>query len=64
MAKIKMTIELDYDDDLMHGNDDDSIQWFFQDILKGDDLHLGDFGELGDIIGRVKVINITAISHT
>jgi hypothetical protein len=39
----------------MHGDDEDAIEWF-NGILHGDDLQLGDFGDLGDMIGAVKVV--------
>lgn len=57
MAKIRMTIELDYDAELMHGNDADAIEWFFEDILMQDLLFLHS-NEIGDIIGTVKIIEI------
>ena len=52
-----MTIELDYDAELMHGNDADAIEWFFEDILMQDLLFLHS-NEIGDIIGTVKIIEI------
>jgi hypothetical protein len=52
---IRLVIDLTYDADLIHGNDEESIDWFNR-MLFGDDLQLGDFGDLGDMIGSVKVI--------
>lgn len=52
---IRLVIDLTYDTDVMHGDDEDSIEWF-NSILHGDDLQLGDFGDLGDMIGPVKVV--------
>jgi len=57
MKTIRLTIDLTYEDDVMHGDDLDSVEWF-KSILLGDDLQLGDFGDLGDMIGDVKVIEI------
>ncbi len=57
MAKIRMTIELDYDAELMHGNAAAAIEWFFEDILIRDLLFLHS-NEIGDIIGTVKIIEI------
>lgn len=58
LKKIKLRIELTYDDVLMHGDDPDSISWFFREIILGQDLYLLDGGELGDEVGKVKVMSI------
>ena len=55
---IRLTIDLTYDPESMHGDDPESIEWF-QGILSGDDLQLGEFGDLGDMIGTVKVVDCT-----
>jgi len=52
---IRLTIELTYDAESMHGDDPDARKWF-KDMLHGDDLQLSDFGELGDMIGKVRVV--------
>lgn len=52
---IRLTVDLTYNPDTMHGDDEDSIEWFNK-ILLGDDLQLGDFGDLGDMIGSIKVV--------
>ena len=52
---IRLTIELTYDAESMHGDDPDARKWF-KDMLHGDDLQLADFGELGDMIGKVRVV--------
>jgi hypothetical protein len=59
---IRLLIDLTYDPEIMHGDDEDSIQWF-NNILLGDDLHLGDFGDLGDLIGSVKVVPREGDTH-
>ncbi|ULG01530.1 hypothetical protein phiA009_0188 [Aeromonas phage phiA009] len=33
MAKVLMTVELDYDADITHGSDEIAIAWFFEEIL-------------------------------
>jgi len=53
--KIRMEIELDYDDELMHGDDEEARKWFLFDILRGNHLVLLDVGDLGDEVGRVRV---------
>ena len=52
---IRLTVDLTYNPDTMHGDDEDSIEWF-NSMLFGDDLQLVDFGDLGDMIGAVKVV--------
>jgi len=65
MTKIVMTIELDYDAELMHGDDPESKNWFFGQILNKDlgklVLHSDD---IGDTVGTVRVVSVTpALGH-
>ena len=53
---IRLTIDLTYSPETWHGDDPEAIEWF-QSILNGDDLQLGEFGEVGDMIGTVKVVD-------
>jgi len=53
---IRLTIDLTYDPEIMHGDDPESIEWF-QGILSGDNLQLGEFFDVGDMIGTVKVVD-------
>ena len=59
MTKIKMIIELEYDDQITHGSEQESIDWFYNDILIGKKgsllLHSN---EIGDNVGKVKGIEI------
>jgi hypothetical protein len=55
MRTIRLTIDLTYDDELIHGDEGISIKWF-ENILLGDNLHLFELGDIGDILGSVKVI--------
>lgn len=57
MTKLKLTIELDYNAEIMHHDDPDAIEWFFKDILL-DDLLILHSDEIGDMIGTVKVLKI------
>lgn len=52
---IRLVVDLTYNADIMHGDCEDAIEWF-KGILQGDNLHLSEFGDLGDIIGSVKVV--------
>jgi hypothetical protein len=60
MRTIRLTIDLTYNEQVMHGNKPEEIEWF-KNILLGDDLELGDFGDLGDMIGSVKVVEMGGI---
>ena len=57
MTILKLTIELDYDAEIMHQDDPDAIEWFFKHILN-DDLLILHSNEIGDAIGEVKVLEI------
>jgi 6-phosphogluconate dehydrogenase (decarboxylating) len=60
MKTLKMTVELTYDDELMHGGDSKfGKDWFFYEVLEGPDLQLVDFGDVGDVLGTIKVTGIT-----
>jgi hypothetical protein len=58
-AKLRLEIELEYDANLMHGDDTESKQWFMSHILseRGGDLLLHS-NEIGDTIGPVVVIRV------
>lgn len=59
MAKLTLTIELDYDAEIMHGDDEESKAWFFSEILHDETgellLHSNN---IGDTLGAVRVISI------
>lgn len=59
MAKIKMLIELDYDENMMHANEPEAVDWFENDILLGDDgeLLLHSNG-IGDTVGSISVLKL------
>lgn len=52
---LRLVVDLTYDTEVMHGDCEDCIEWF-NGILHGDNLKLGEFVDLGDTIGDVKVI--------
>lgn len=59
MKKVKMIIELEYDDEIMHDKDQDAIDWFNNDILLGKKgLLLLHSNEIGDHVGKVEGIEI------
>ena len=62
MKILRMTVELTYDDDMMHGVEQESIDWFENGILLnkigGEDLLLHS-NEIGDTIGTIKVLDIS-----
>jgi hypothetical protein len=60
MRTIRLTIDLTYDEQVMHGNEPEEIEWF-KSILLGDYLEIGEFGDLGDMIGSVRVVEMGRI---
>ena len=58
MRTITITAELTYDAEMMHGDELDATDWFYSDILFGDNLLLHDNGEIGDTIGKVKMLHL------
>jgi len=64
MAKIVMTVELDYDAEAMHGGDDEAKAWFFGEILHEEigELLLHSCN-LGDTVGKVRVVSVAAPSN-
>jgi hypothetical protein len=58
MKAIKLEIELTYDDMLMHGDDEEGIDWFLNDLLMGlEGLELLS-RDMDSYIGDVKVIRV------
>ena len=54
-----MIIELEYDDELMHGTDQESMDWFYEYILLGKKgLLLLHSNEIGDELGKVEGLKI------
>ena len=59
MKKVKMVIELEYDDEVMHHDDKEAIDWFYNEILLGKGgLLLLHSNEIGDHVGSVEGIEI------
>ena len=54
MKTIKLLVELEYDDDVMHGDDPEGIAWF-NDELISDHLWLWS-NDIGDEVGSIKVL--------
>ena len=64
MAKLRMTIELEYDADSMYGDDNDSKEWFFGDVLGAEGtLALTSMELGGDIVGTVQVISAVEVAE-
>jgi len=58
MKRIRMTIELEYNATNWHGDDVEANQWFLDEVIHGGNLQLGDFGDIGDTIGTVRVLEV------
>lgn len=56
MKTIKLLVELTYNNDIMHGDDPDSIVWFNDEILASEIIAWSN--ELGDEVGFIKVLEI------
>lgn len=56
MSRLRLTIDLEYDADLMHGNDPEGVEWFRETVL-GNSLVLHS-DEIGDYIGTVTVVSV------
>jgi len=61
MKTIRMTVELEYDDKLMHGTNIEEIEWFHKEILREGGLALFS-NEIGDILGDITVISEEPVS--
>jgi len=59
MKKLKLIIELEYNQEIMHESDADGIDWFYQEVLgdKNGGLQLYST-EIGDEVGKIKVIGV------
>ena len=61
MQKLKLTVELEYDEELMHANEPEAIKWFYEDILqnkRGEERLLLHSNEIGDVVGDITVLEI------
>jgi len=59
MKAIRLNIELEYDDAVMHGNDQTAIDWFYEEVLGGSNgLLILHSNEIGDTVGKVTVLEI------
>lgn len=56
MRTERLVIELEYDDEIMHGDELEAIEWFWLDVMGGGELYLHS-NFIGDEVGRVKVIS-------
>ena len=55
MKKLRLLVDFEYDDVMMHDDDKESIDWFFNDILFFERLAVMS-SEIGDEIGTMKVL--------
>ena len=59
MAKLYFSGELEYDADLIHGEDEAAIDWFIIDILGETSELILHCNKMGDTIGTVRLTKIT-----
>lgn len=56
---LRLVVDLEFEPDLWYEEDnDDDKAWFYHTIMGGDNLQLIDSGDVGDIIGKIKVIDM------
>lgn len=60
MTKLILTVTLDYDAELMHGNDPVSLEWFMRDVLGAEEGLFLHSNEVGDEVGKILVIDVRA----
>jgi len=58
MKSLTLVIELEYDDEIMHHDDQEARDWFYNNILLGRGGLLLHSNEIGDTIGSVTVADI------
>ena len=56
-ARVRIAAEINYDADLMYGDDEESKNWFLNYLLKRGRLDVFS-SELGDVIGTLKILSI------
>ncbi len=58
VAKVLMTVELEYDADVVHGDDEEGKAWFFEEILSEEKgLLLLHSNEIGATVGKIRVLS-------
>lgn len=62
MRKLKLLAELEYDDNSMHGDNPESVDWFINGILlrrmNTSERLILHCNEIGDEIGDIKILEI------
>ena len=64
MKKLILTVELTYNNEIMHDDDDEAIQWFLNDVLLNPKEHeqlILHSNCIGDEVGEIKVLSIEEI---
>lgn len=62
MAKLRLEVDLEYDAEMMHGDDEDSVQWFMSKVILGNNLILYD-NDMGDSVGTVSVLKVEKMEN-
>ena len=58
VAKVLMTVELEYDADVVHRDDEEGKAWFFEEILSEEKgLLLLHSNEIGATVGKIRVLS-------
>lgn len=60
LARLRIEAVLEYDADMIHGVDPESIRWFLDDLLMNTELILHS-NEIGDAIGVLKITSVAQV---
>ena len=58
MKTITIKAEVTFDDEIMYGDNTESQDWFYNEILKGEKGLLLHSNEIGDTVGEIKILEI------
>jgi hypothetical protein len=64
MKTIRLTVDLTYNNEIMHGDDEESKDWFVNEVLKSTNPHeqlILHSNCIGDEVGEIKVVDIEGI---
>jgi hypothetical protein len=61
MRTLRLIVDLTYDEQIMHGEDKESINWFFENVMRNNTVNeqlILHSNYIGDEVGEIKVIEI------
>jgi hypothetical protein len=61
MKTLRLIVDLTYDEQIMHGEDKESIDWFFENVMRNNTVNeqlILHSNYIGDEVGEIKLIEI------